>query len=336
MTIARSFVGYGGYPYGTDVLPYATTIGREYCADRVTIWTSVDPELSPQPLHHRYIPVDLPVAADQWGVSYPAGTKLLVDTTAVYSSRLATIEADWQNWWNGNFQNHGVFNLSSDGYLAVPATLPVGYTERLKRDWHFGQASIYDWAAASGASVRTYNLRTATGFTRHQWMPNRYAWGYTQALSAVHSGGAVVGSKYFDTIETSTGYRKLQYQLSFLNSGGSAFAFPGSVIFKVSHNADGTAAGVTSDGDTTDYTGTHSAADFTHSPGIDATGWIDAGAILPTLGTISQFRGSVDATGTGLGTGVSVSLRLSPRVDVPAPFTVTDRGGVIVRGGVPT
>lgn len=337
MTIPYCFVGYGVDSYAAPALRYAYAIGRQYCPDRIPVWTSNDPELSPPPLHHRYIPVDMPVSADQWGVAYPAGTKLLVDTTAVMLPRLATIEADWANWWNGNFQAGG-FDLYTNGYMAVPSTLPTGYTERLKRDWRGITADqlFYDTEAPSGAMVRTYEIRTATGYTETQWVPTRYGYGYAKSLSRLT--GAGVGLKYWATIEASTGYRKLQYRLSFNNSGGSAFPFPGNIVFKVMHNADGSATTpFTSDDDTTDYTGTHPDTDFTHVSGGDQTAWIDAGEILPTLGTVSLFRGSVDTTTTGGFMGdVSVSLRLSPRVDIPAPFTVTGRGSEIIRGGLPT
>lgn len=339
MTIARCFVGYGQDAYESEALRYAYAIGRQYCADRIPVWTSNDPELSPPPLHHRYIPVDMPVSSDQWGVAYPAGTVLLVDTTAVFASRLATIEADWANWWNGNFQEGG-FDLYTNGYMAVPASLPGAYTERLVRDWRASSMVFYDWDNALGVTGRTYDIRTATGFTRTQWVPNRYAYGYTKAISA--AGGTVVGTKYYQNLEASTGYRKVQYQLSFRNNGDGVISFLGSIVLKVSHNADGSIPVATSDGDTVDYTGSHGIGDFTYTGtgGFNSdysTAWIDAGEIVPTLGTLSMFRGSLDTTGVVPDPSpVGVSFRLSPRVDVPAPFTVTDRGGVIVRGGTPT
>ncbi len=170
-------------------------------------------------------------------------------------------------------------------------------------------------------------------------MPAPIPWGST-GLSIGTSVSPHTGLKYFTTYDSSCGNRAVQYKIDFINNAVPPEAFTGSMVVLLSHNADGSNPGTTSDGSTTDHTASYPVGSFTSifGGGLNqpyTTGWINAGAISPTLGTFSAFKGSLDLSGVAsLNTNaVSVIFRLSPRMDVPYPVTLTGRGDLIAPGG---
>jgi hypothetical protein len=324
------FVGYGlagDFPPAPvdGLIAYARSIGRRYFPGRIE-WFDFFGNPAPSG-DIRMLPVPWPAAltADQWGVSYPSDIWLL--PMVVGRSGSGSYSDQWADFWKA-----GIEATSSEAY-GVPKVLPVGYTPRLKRDWHWHGVGdgFHSVAGANGVTWWNYKIRTATGYDLYPWTPDPAPYGYTGSLDTATA--PQVGLTSFGYHAVGVGYRKVQYQIS---NPGVGLIWSGDAVINLSHNADGSIGSTTADGDTIDYTNSVAPGAFTLSGGGAATAWIDAGQQLPTLGVPSFFKCSLDLsaiTGGSVSGDFVVSFRLSPRLDVPMPFTSTARGAVIAPGG---
>lgn len=337
---AYAFVGYGnGIPPsgGTQYdQRMARAHKRGYCLDREPRW--IPPFLN-QKADLYWTPVEWPIAVDIWGVAYPADLWALTNSVAVQSVRQATIEADWIKYWTDVIT--GTNSPTTQQIVAVPKVLPGGYTARLARDWGArgngvtteAPTGIIGYTNGFGVTSPSYPIKDANGYIHNQWIPNLRPWGYVgtgvaQDGSSSWDGNFPVGSLY-NPLDISTGYRKLQLQVSYLGVLST-----GSLKVTISHDAAGTIPATLADGDTIDYQRTFTSADFAGSF-VHTTGWIDAGVISPTLGVISYFKSSIYGELPTFTVGPAVvEYRLSPRCDVPLPATATGFGDIIAPGGV--
>ncbi len=306
---------------------YAAAIGRAYFPGRVNAFDLFG---SPTSAPLRMLPVPWPstMTADQWGISYPSDIWLL--PTKLGRSGSGAYDARWAAYWKTNLEAETL-----EGY-AVPKILPVGYTARRKRDWHWhGVGDGFSaHTGANGVSSNAYKIRTATGYTWTQWVPDALPYGYVglgmSTATAPQSGGVRSHGGH----ERGIGYRNVQYRITRPLTG---ILWSGSLVVRLSHNADGSFGSSTADGGVIDYTHSHPPSDFTIVGSTAETAWFNAGPQLPTLGVASFFKNSLDYSGISGGSAsgpLILSFRLSPRMDVPMPFTSTARGGVIAPGGV--
>lgn len=320
-----SLCGYGTGATAGHTQP-ARRIGRLYPVERVGGGAGIRPYV---------IPWD--PATDLWGVAFPAG--IVGVTTSVVQTGAGTYNARTIAGWD----------QTTSGVIAVPAVLPAGYTARLNREWH-------------SASQSLDRVRTAAGYTTDLWMPSTSPHGTSTSVTAITSvpftvnpdpppfpSGSYVYRRFISVAPT-IGLRKLQYRAGSNNLPPGTYGGTHTIV--VSHNANGSITYNPSapyhgsdDGNVIDYTGSVANSDFT--AGLEGTiywtDWIDAGALTPTLGTLTTFTFSVTFTETYSAvapinsTQLShVQFRYSSRVDIPYPFTATGQGDLIAPGGLVT
>ncbi len=260
--------------------------------------------------------------ADQWGVAFPAG---IVAVSIDQAESIAGSDGT-------NCEDRLEQALAR---YAVPGVLPVGYTENR---WEESPNSI--GVFPSGAPRPSINIATHRrdndGLVDVDgWSPDPRALLGTLDTGSIASVPLSVVRSSYD--QRSIGYRKVQVRLrgrlAFPISGAT---FAGHIDLTLSHNADGSLY-LAGDGDTIDYTHSWVPADFTTVGLFAESAWIDAGAILPTLGVATYFLSCLDTTGLTLnptGTNAWVAeLRLSHNCDVPFPSLVTGYEDLIAPGG---
>ncbi|MBA3622967.1 MAG: hypothetical protein H0W48_00555 [Methylibium sp.] len=332
MTIDPSFVGYA--MSGTDAGPQlAARMGRAVPIDRTQF---VDPLAwypgSPEPC--RRMLIDVPISADDWGVSFPYGIVAVVESVATVSSS-GSYPARWAEYWAG------------DVFYLVPLVLPVGYTPRLRRDWF-----AYQYAAgSSGYSPFSYTHRTATGLSAPiEWIPSGVVRGTTGGLST-----PLADIKYLQDngltehriiYSVSPGFREVQYRVSWQDRFARAPDWAGTIDVFLRRNADGSHPGAGVNGDTTDVADSLALSDFDNlaTSGWHFSEWRSAGALAPSLGVVTNWQAHLSVANMARGSpgmlnildtyGIVLQLRLSPRVDIPLPYTITGRGGLIAPGGL--
>jgi hypothetical protein len=288
-------------------------------------------------------------ATDDLGFSFPSGLVGIVPTIGL------------------DDQHGDPFQDRIDAYLekrtiAVPATLPSGYTARLRRDpWEtIGAGNLGLVGSGGGGLIYLPRMRTATGLN-----PITYQYGNVWApwtAGVQHAGlsgnGYVTGSDstgiyspyttWWTQIELTTGLRAAKYTMIASNAPdpfSSVPTFVGTVTVKISHNADGSDPGDAADGDTIDHTHSFSAGDFTQ---VGFNSYLSsevtiAGGLLPAVGTIAKYKVSITAshfvifaTDQYYATVGPMNLYGAPRVDIPFPWTYTGAGGLIAPGGTLT
>lgn len=326
MTIdhASAVWGYGG-------TPSSATIAGQQAGYRTGRLFPVAPSNAGESATIRPYVVPWTPTADLWGVAFPAGLVGVTQEISLPSPLVGTINAGYESQWAS-------FAASM---IPVPAVLPVGYTVNPQVDWQSLTANLA-------------RVRTAAGWVDKTWLPTTSPNGFTLSPAAgfppfhtTPSGGAWVCRQAFTS--AATGWRKVQLKLTTRLVQGGQPAFPATPI-TINHNADGTNPGDTSAsnpfatpgvaGDTLDFSGSVSGADFSDANGdfFWDTPWIDCGAVLATLGTLAIFQFSWDtAAWTGaegfISGGFLFSFRMSPRCDVPYPTTVLGQGDLIAPGG---
>lgn len=296
-------------PWGYDDNITTASLAGAQLARRIHRVSPVDVEGGTTGMRTYAFPWTL--AADQWGVSYPAGTIAVAYGFGLSGggSLLDQMLAGWETGANGLL-------------VLVPSALPVGYTARRVREWHSG---IHPFA----------KIRVAGGYQSIDWMPSLSPLGLLGASLSTGSGTAA-GTEY-NAYENGIGFRRVHVR-GFVNSAvlGSV-GFTGNVDVVLSHNADGTDPG-SADGDTADFTHTFTDADYTHTGGASplwVTSWVDAGDALAALGVLTYFQASLTRPSTATSIEFGLDFRLSPRVDVPLPYTATGIGDLIAPGGLP-
>lgn len=316
----------------------ALNIGRNFTPFRSTIYDPAGfPVATPTPI--RPMAIDNPLSADQWGVSFPAGTIGVTNVVARQTPAAGPFSSDWAAFWTYRAQNQTGAGGSggTPNIILVPSTLPGSYTARLKRDWHSG---------TNGAQLQqessSYQLRTANGYSLYKWIPDNRINGFlSTGLSSSGLFPGIASAIYTEGV----GSRKVQYDLFILCHGLPPF-FDGAFKVTGSHNADGSFLNLFTIGTTVDWVHTYTFAQLTATGtfiGGDPlyhTGFIDAGSALATNGNWTQnFCIQIDNAGTSphdtfdsYGPN-SMPVRVSPRVDVPLPFTITGVGDLIVVGG---
>lgn len=234
--------------------------------------------------------------------SPPFGPPVAIDYTG-------TVNDGLEFYWTSAAAPSGeVWTLANP--TAVPGTLPLGYTVNRQTAFASRSPLLYSDAYAIPA-----------GFVRPAWQAGIGCglFGSDASKTAATSGVVRTGPdgggnfKWWMVVHAGVGLRKFQYRMV---SAGGAWTV------RVSHNADGHAfdPGSPTEGDT---------ADFTSSGGSGTSGWIDAGALTPTLGTVTSYQVSIESASSWS----SIGLRSSCRTDVPLPYTVTGIGDLIAPGG---
>ncbi len=344
MTFAGySFVGFrDGYGSGLKEPAHqpALLIDRQLLVKRIPVYS---PPFFPLPTTLRPTVVPWFLGVDRWGVSYPAGLFGVVDRVAQLYPAADPFSTEWVDLWASDAMN--VSSAFDAHVVAVPQVLPVGYSARYKRDWHAGtpvnalNAGYVNFGPISSGGYPVRLIGNG-GFARYRWLPHPFIWGHSGHPLA---GGAVVnvGSKFFMVYDAGPGNRKVQIQLGFTAVGGTWSS--GTADVKLSHNPAGPIGSTSSDGSTVDYTRVFTLADFSFVGSNGLTAWIDVGVINGNLqNTLTEFQSSIDMTSALAGgfastTGYcSITFRLSPRCDIPLPFTTTSKGNVIAPGGIVT
>lgn len=337
-----TFSGYsfcGFTPLSVSIIPRAEQVGvlldRWLLVQKTQVFDPFNP-FFPAPTAIRPAVVPWVLASDRYGVAYPAGLLAVVDSIAQKTPAAGIFPVEWEEYWEYNIS----LAESNQHVVAVPQVLPVGYTARLKRDWHNGlpasslTAGYTTGVVASGG----YRVRTADGYNLYRWRPDPRIWGYAGTPLSQNVSPSV-GFKSFQVYTAGPGVRKLQFQIAYVDRSG--FPWVGSIPIKLSHDAAGPISSPTVDGTTVDFSASYSYANFSGA-GVGttySTAWIDAGAISGTAqNTLTEFQSSMDLTAAIAGGlfsfGVVVSWRLSPRCDIPLPFTTTSQGDVIAPGGI--
>lgn len=333
-----SFSGFAtGLGLTQPTLQLAALIDRRYLIQKLQVFDPFSP-FFPAPTALRPTVVPWLLAADRYGVAYPANLYGVVDSIAQKTPASGSYPTEWEEFWEYQLS----LAESNQHIVAVPQVLPVGFTPRLKRDWHAGLPFNSLTAGYTSGVINTggYRVRTSDGYDLYRWRPDPRVWGYagTQLSQSISPS---IGSKYFQVYNVGPGNRKVQFQIAYVDRSG--FPWVGSIPIKLSHNAAGAIGSTTADGSTTDFSATYSYADFSGS-GLGttySTAWIDVGVINGTMqNTLTEFQSSMDLTAALAGGlfsfGVVISWRLSPRCDIPLPFTTTSRGDVIAPGGIVT
>lgn len=259
--------------------------------------------------------------ADQWGVAFPAG---IVAVSLDQQEALGGVDGD-------PCEDRIEEALAR---YAVPGVLPLGYTENRYEEDPNAIGVLGSGAPRPSIDIATQR-RTNTGLEPVTWTPDVRAIDGTLDTGSIFSVPLSVERASYD--QRSIGYRKVQVRLrGRLAVPISGATFAGSIDLTLSHNADGT-LDLSADGDTIDFTHSWVPADFTTVGLFAESAWVDAGAILPTLGVATYFLSCLDTTGLTLnptGTNAWVAeLRLSHNCDVPFPSLVTGFGNLIAPGG---
>jgi hypothetical protein len=283
---------------------------------------------------------------DTNGVSYPAG---LVGVVGAYS--IGAGPGSYEDLIDTYFANHSV---------PVPGVLPGAYTARLQRDCFFSD-TIVGQARVDPSNTK---YRDANGPISNLWVPVDASTargtvdtslGDTVRLLTLGPGYPGDPNDFWTTykIQTAcTGWRRLKYVYTFDTSYDEPDAiWSGNVTLTISHNANGSDPGG-DNGDTIDHTQTFAYGDFTRTDlgaghptdrYVYTSVEIDAGAILPTVGTLSIFRFKLQhgtPTGPDAGGGQAqagkhpFSIKKSPNLSVPFPFTATGDDDLIAPGGI--
>lgn len=256
-------------------------------------------------------------ASDTWGIAFPAGLVGVVTSfntvtgAGAYNDRM---EANW--------------GVSGGGAILVPGVLPAGYTARLVREWHSAAQSLA-------------RVRTADGYNTMTWMPSTSPFGESRNFSNFNYGGVTLmtisglGTEYGTFASSHIGWRNLQWRLRYptMDTSGLPNA---DLTLRISHNADGSNPGAAL-GDTTDWTDTINTSTIPHTGSAYESAWEDLAIDLhPTLGTVSTFRLDINYTWVFGLLSFIYEFRMSPRLDVPYPFTATGIGDLIAPGGLVT
>lgn len=284
-----------------------------------------------------------PHTTDDNGQSFPGG---LVGVRFRYS------------WLTGTLADNDEF------LVAVPATLPSGYTHRWKRDQNCGPAyaslantrgqptpqltytgsihnEVYGWKDADG--IRKVRLREGNNFYAYDMLPENLG---TSCIN--HQNGGV--SNPYWTGAPLTGLRYYRYLL--MGNGSNVLAgWFYSWRARISRNADGSKGGVGEEGDTVlweDSDDIAGPATISALTTLTDTGFVDPGFQSPA-GTRAHYCFSVAARTKFGSPATSAELDAEaylggheiwygPNVDIPFPWTFTglDSGGghLIAPGGV--
>lgn len=257
------------------------------------------------------------LAADLFGVAYPAGLVGVATQIALPHTLGATLNGDFEDEWEGG----------SLAIIPVPGVLPVGYTPSLQTDWRSLDAVLT-------------RLRTAAGFTDQTWLPDTAWLGENDGPFILTGSGGTTGDPpgYMIWATDRVGFRKVQVKF---RTGIQWLAMPTyDQVCTFSHNADGSSPGTSALGDTTDASLHVTDADFLDGDGDFwwETTWRDLGAIqASSIGTLTTFQIRTDSSASpfSLAGGVTIEYRLSPRCDVPYPISVAGQGDLIAPGGYP-
>ena len=238
--------------------------------------------------------------------------------------------------------------------LAVPGTLPVGYTLRASRDCNRGAfpssdstkglafpfrlfsgtvvPNVFGWSAAAGATPT--RIRIGNALTDYTWMPETVA--DTCITSAVFSTG------YLWTGAPIAGFRYWRFNSAIT---GATSGFRLWARERISVNADGSVGNSHTMGDTVLYERVAS-ADFPAQLPVWDTGYMDGSPYYPTLGTrryycfsrdvVFQNPPSTQPSDWSGGIDQPPPLYLGSRCDIPLPYTFTgldDSGGHLVAPG---
>lgn len=258
-----------------------------------------------------------PLAADLFGVTFPAGTVGVATQISLPHHLGARLNTDFEAQWASG----------SLAIVAVPGVLPVGYTACLQTDWRSLDAQLD-------------RVRTAAGYVLKTWLPATGFLGVTVGPLTLSGSAGTTGSppSYMLWATDVSGYRKVQVKF---RTGNLFLAMPTyDLVTTFSHNANGSSPGTSALGDTTDASLHVTNADFTDGDGDFRweTTWRDLGVIqASSIGTLTTFqiRADSSASPASMAGGVTIEYRLSPRCDVPYPISVAGQGALIAPGGYP-
>ncbi len=255
-------------------------------------------------------------SVDNIGAAFPAGTL----------------------WIRTQSTSIGANDGDSDGtWVAVPDTLPAGYTARNRRNVRPGCDLTPGSNTQAGSLVHVYEtgysainslpIRTADGVYTPRDFANTRNWGPSNLADTTTdfgSGGSAIGSPRLSFLGLHPGFRQATVQIQWGAADYAAIAAATVHRFTIAGtNYDTPKSSLVLDVPSNQYRYTFTVTDP---------------AMLAALGTAVSLAWSNQLLNTGLPNastfpGYGWHAWLSPRVDIPAPWTSTT-GNLVAPGGI--